>query len=130
MQRFRIKSLTNDTQPVSVSEDPASDLFAKLKSTGEQSRADNHFLGLVLDPEELLEDRKNTETKQQAEKASARVLWLFFIHKFDSMSQHVTTAITFLHLQVNKICFLNINSVKYIEALLIFPQERAKTHMY
>lgn len=67
MQRTRIKSLTNDTQPVPVSEDPASDLFAKMERLGEQRRVYNHFPGLALDPEELLEDNI-TETKLQGKK--------------------------------------------------------------
>lgn len=46
MQRSRIKSLTNDSQPVSVSED--SDLFAKMESKGEHRRAYNISQGSLL----------------------------------------------------------------------------------
>ena len=48
VQRSRINSLTNEIQCVSVSEDPASYLFAKMESFY------NHFLGLVLHAAELL----------------------------------------------------------------------------
>lgn len=51
VQRSRIKMTPS---PLSVSEDPAPDLFAKLESMGEQRRVSNHFLGLALNPEELL----------------------------------------------------------------------------
>lgn len=55
VQRFRIKSLTNNTQPVSVSEDPVSYFFAKNGELGgSKGRVYNNFLGLALDPVELL----------------------------------------------------------------------------
>lgn len=67
MRRTRIESLTNDTQSVPVSHDPAADLFAQIARLGEQRRVCNH-IGLSLDPEQLLKD-KIIETKLQGGKA-------------------------------------------------------------
>lgn len=43
LQRTRIKSLTNDTQCVPVSEDPASDMLAKMERLEEQRKVCNHI---------------------------------------------------------------------------------------
>lgn len=47
VQRTRIKSLTNDTQCVPLSEDPASDLFAEIERLGEERKVCNH-IGFLL----------------------------------------------------------------------------------
>lgn len=88
VQRSRIKSFTNDTQPVSVSEDPASDLFAKMESSGEQMRVYNHFPWLALDPDELSADEGSCRVKEKHRRE-----FIVFIHKFKSMSPYVTTVI-------------------------------------